>query len=333
MNPASAATPTAVSTDPPSEAGTRLSGGFLILVRIGWVALVAFCLVIFVVSLPIYFGHLREMCITDWCYPGQLRLASVQVLHSLGLSLNGYAILNLVGLIALDLVWIMVAAVLFWHRSDDWMVLLFVLALVTQIGNPGFDQVDLEQAHSVWLLPVVSVQFLSNVGFLALALFPNGRFVPRWMVWVVLGWTFLMAAENFFPGTPFNRYNWPGPINLAVTIGFILSLVGTQLYRYRRASSPVQRQQTKWVVYASTIYLLGLIAEFLIFELPPYFFPALAVTDPLHQLANALTSNVVPVLIPICIGIAILRYRLWDIDIIINRTLVYGVLTVSVVAF
>src|SRR5258707_8206256 len=64
----------------------------------------------------------------------------------------------------------------------------------------------------------------------------------------------------------------------------------------------------------------------------PSYFPALAVSPQLHHLVAALAINLLSVLIPLSIGIALLRYRLWDIDIIINRTLVYGVLTLSTVA-
>jgi signal transduction histidine kinase len=64
----------------------------------------------------------------------------------------------------------------------------------------------------------------------------------------------------------------------------------------------------------------------------PSSFPALAVSPQLHHLVAALALYLLSVLIPLSIGIALLRYRLWDIDMLINRTLVYGVLTLSTVA-
>ncbi len=104
------------------------------------------------------------------------------------------------------------------------------------------------------------------------------------------------------------------------------------LYRYRRVSSQVERQQTKWVVFACTIFLVSAGAALLELNVLPYYFPALGLSNQLAQLLSALVIWLLPVLIPLSIGIALLRYHLWDIDILINRTPVYGVLTVSIVA-
>jgi hypothetical protein len=98
-----------------------------------------------------------------------------------------------------------------------------------------------------------------------------------------------------------------------------------QLYRYRQVSSPMQRQQTKWVVFGFAVpaivyvggYVLGLI------------FPVVASSDSLYEPASAAVNSFLVLFIPLSFGFAMLRTRLWDIDVLINRTLVFGTLTAS----
>jgi hypothetical protein len=97
----------------------------------------------------------------------------------------------------------------------------------------------------------------------------------------------------------------------------------TQVYRYVHVSSLVQRQQTKLVVFAITMLLVVQIG----FSLPTLFFPSLQQPGSLYLLVYNIISPLSLLLLPLSMGIAILRYRLWDIDIIIHRTLVYGTLT------
>ena len=107
------------------------------------------------------------------------------------------------------------------------------------------------------------------------------------------------------------------------------SLVFSQIYRYRHVSTPVERQQTKWIVFGVAVGLLG-------FLLLGVFLPAfLQLFIPLQNLDLLLLVILVTsiylllLLIPLSLAIAILRYRLWDVDALINKTLVYGTLTAT----
>src|SRR5439155_13375898 len=108
-------------------------------------------------------------------------------------------------------------------------------------------------------------------------------------------------------------------------VSVLLSLVIAQVYRYRRVSTPVQRQQTKWVVYCFAVLILLAVGLWVI---PQLIFPALRQPGSLFSSLGTIVGDSLLVLIPISFGIAILRYRLYDIDILINRTLVYSTLTV-----
>jgi hypothetical protein len=100
-------------------------------------------------------------------------------------------------------------------------------------------------------------------------------------------------------------------------------VAAVQFYRYRRLYTPMQRQQTKWVVFG---YLVGVVVNVFFFALGALV-PGLSASDSSYQLLTGFVSAFLSLLIPLSIGIAILRHQLWDIDTIINKALVYGLLT------
>src|SRR5205085_3048656 len=110
-----------------------------------------------------------------------------------------------------------------------------------------------------------------------------------------------------------------------IELGVAIFVIVVQPYRYRRVSSPLQRQQTKWAVYGATAGIL----VFLAWYVPPLAFPPLSQTGSFYSVFFNPVFTFLTLVFPICIGFAILRYRLWDIDILINRTLVYGTLTAT----
>ena len=132
----------------------------------------------------------------------------------------------------------------------------------------------------------------------------------------------------FFPHAPFMPKIYAATLGYFVLVGEVAFVVAVQLYRYRRVSSPLQRQQTKWVVFGiavpMTVYLGGTV--------PYLIFPALAEPSSPYGAPYQLALNAsicLLFLIPLSFGFAMLRNRLWDIDVLINRTLVYSILTAS----
>src|SRR6266581_5835426 len=167
--------------------------------------------------------------------------------------------------------------------------------------------------NSAWgVLAMVFNVLTSGLYVLVLLLFPDGRFVPRWTRWLLL--CGVVAALLSFMS---NVYN----LVLYAVLGMILI---AQVYRYRHASSPLQRQQGKWFIFGGivvVIIIVGLIV-------PKYIFPSFGQAGSFYLLVNIPIFIVISLYLPLCIGLAMLRYRLWDIDIIIHRTLVYSTLTV-----
>jgi signal transduction histidine kinase len=176
-----------------------------------------------------------------------------------------------------------------------------------------------------------------------LLLFPTGHLPsPRWRpvaraaaaglaAWV-LGNAFAprLITDNTPTPNPVGAASPAGNVFVVLAIGGLLLIVGTGVaaivslaFRYRRAGT-VEREQLKWLVYAGALIVLALLAELVVGH---FMSPGNASSN----VGNALSSGAVA-LIPIAIGIAIFRYRLYDIDVVINKTLVYGSLAAFITA-
>jgi hypothetical protein len=222
----------------------------------------------------------------------------------------------------------MVSTVIVWRRSDDRMALLVALLLVA--FGPIIATSSVWATSSPWQVPNACLYFLAGALFaLVFSLFPNGQFVPRWMRWTVVVSLAVQVPYIFFPHAPFTLKIHADTIGYLTSLGETALLAVVQLYRYRQVSSPLERQQTKWVVFGFavpiTIYVGGTVLYLI--------FPALAEPRSPYGAPYQLALNGISIglllLIPLSFGFAMLRSRLWEIDVLINRTLVYGALTAS----
>jgi serine phosphatase RsbU (regulator of sigma subunit) len=276
-----------------------------------------------VASIPSYFASLHHILNTPSPpdFGGPLTSSTgLQDLRAAGLSLDFYASYNVLLSIVLLLASVAVGLMIFLRRFDTRITLLasFTLVLFPTAGNP----VNLATLPPAWTLLVQSVHFLSEVCLgLFFYLFPGGQFVPRWVRWLSVGLIAYWAAAVFLPTSQLSI-----PLRFMLFFGLGVSQVLVQVYRYRRVSSPLERQQTKWVVFGIVVGLGGIVIEIVVlYALLPLFFH-------LSVFAYMIGSTVITILLlffPLSLGIAILRSRLWEIDIIINRTLVYGSLTAT----
>jgi hypothetical protein len=296
---------------------TRLQGARLVTARIVWAALVVLILAAYVSSLPDYLAQLQMVCVHAPCAYGQISLSTQGALHTLGLEVGSYAVFSVVlALIIACSAWA-VSGVIFWRKSDDWMALLVALLLV--VGGTLYVVETEVTGQSAWRLPAQLLGLLTFVVYyLVFSLFPDGRLAPRWTRWLLVAFcTLLVIFSSLFPN-PFALPLWLSVSIEVVLFGFYASLVVGQIYRYRHVSGPVQRQQTKWVVYGLTVTVVLIVGG----NLPVLLFPQ----SPYPLVYHPILACTL-LLIPLTISIAILRYRLWDIDVIIKRTLVYSTLT------
>ena len=312
------------ASSPDAQTFRPLSGRQLLLARLGWLVVFVVTIGLFSANIPAYYDSLISFSAPE------LDAATVRAnLEAADVSIERYATYLLGISIASALVWVVVGTVIFWRRSDNWIALFASLCLIT-FGTFGLKESALvlpDQYPAVWL-PVRLLALFGSVAIYAFVLiFPNGRFVPRWTRWAVI----LFAAHDvffyLFPGSVFDIARSFPPLDFAVLSTFACIAIGSQLYRYRHVSTPAERQQTKWVVFGVLAAGLGVLA----FEVPISGSP-FGQFAPQYALAiqTALFGSLL--LIPLSIGVAILRYRLWDIDVVINRTLVYGALSAIVVA-
>jgi len=240
----------------------------------------------------------------------------------MGLPLGDYAAYIVAFTLASVVVCLGVSTVIVWRRSDDRMALLVALMLVT-LGPISATSAVLASS-SPWRVPNACLYFLTlALLVLVFLLFPTGQFVPRWTRWTLVVFLAVLVPFTFFPMAPFSLNTQALSLYYLTSLGEAAILAVVQLYRYRRVSSPMQRQQTKWVAYSIAVLCIVIVVGYGLL-----IFPALAEPSSLYPLALYGVGAFLLLFIPLSFGFAMLRYRLWDIDVLINRTLVYGALTV-----
>ena len=259
-----------------------------------------------------------------------------------------YAALDLV----VFLVFSVIAFTIIVSKSDNYLVLAVSVALVlyASTGSLGFSALSqqvmrlcpgpwflqsvecartLQTPADYWSLVIDFLIAASTVSVPVLAyLFPNGRFVPRWTRWLAAVWVGWGVLALVFP--VLNPSAWsPAQYALLVYVFGLVTGIYAQVYRYRYVSTPDQKQQTKWVAFGfAAASIVGSVLLAVIIS-ASYFIPLLKSIQPQTYYMVLLPAYFVSQsIVPVCIGMSILRRRLWDIDVVINRTLVYGLLSV-----
>lgn len=307
---------------PASE--TRLRGRFLWPARIAWVLILALIVSMLVVNAPANVVYARLEYQIQQARWAILSITSLQTFAGWLVAVRWLIVT----------IYFAVALLIAWRKWNDWFALFVSAALLLLAW--GF---VMRSDHNTWLYPrllqvVPATPFiLAQLPLLGLVLlfflFPDGRFVPRWHKWLAL--PPVLATALFFYGDenrlvwrdyrPFLE-QWAWPIWATLLLVSLLMALAGQVYRYRRVAMPAQRQQMKWVLF-------GLAA---ILSIPLLSWPLEDAAGAWGALAAIGLELAATTFLPITIGFSILRYRLWDIDLLINRTLVFGGLTLLVAA-
>jgi hypothetical protein len=270
-----------------------------------------------------YFNGLVSPCTGDVCLQGQLSPEAILMLQGLGMSPQFYAGYTLTLIIGTTVTALLVAGVIVWRRPADRGALVTVLCLVTLPPNAVLQA--LAAASPLWSRPVQVLGWLAAVSLaLFFYTFPNGRFVPRLTRWLALAWAVLMLLDNFAPGLLDALPLFTG-LTGPLFAGFSVSFGAAQVVRYRRAASSLERQQAKWAAFG-----LGVaITTYQAYTLAVNLLPGSSRFGSLLPLARTSFDALLILSLTITVGLAILRFRLWDIDLLINRALVYSALTLA----
>jgi hypothetical protein len=309
-----------------SDSSARIKNPWLTIARAAWLLIAPLNLILGIISLPTYYQKLSSLNVTAELPTGWTPPALQAALGQIGIPPSFLALwLILVSWIAL-LAYASIGFFIFWRKSDTWLGLFssYVLvglagtfagedvAVIASISSPWY---EIFHFATVWVWPAL---------FIFLTIFPDGRFVPRWTRWTIPFWfLFITLGEVYLFATGEDlAFLFP------VVFGLFGISVFSQVYRYRKVSGSIERQQTKWFLFVLAIWFpIAIFNNIYIF-----IFPALAQPSSTKLIIDLLMSSLVTLcgaLVPISIGIALFRYHLWDIDIIIRRTLIYGGLTLT----
>src|SRR5215217_5002652 len=206
-----------------STSATTLRGRWLLLARVTWALIAVSALGLFVASIPAYVSNIFEIGQADWMGdPVEAPAALVLALDLLGVLAS----------VTAALVCLTLGIVLFWRRSDDWMV-VFTSAYLLLYGTIMAGPLEWAENFSTLAVDVLQPLLLTTPTVALIVLFPDGRFVPRWTRWLIFSSIPLLVTTFYLP-----LFYWSVFLSMIV-----LGAMYAQIYRYRNVSTPPERQQ------------------------------------------------------------------------------------------
>jgi predicted Ser/Thr protein kinase len=312
----------------PTTPAYRLEGSWLFFTRVVWVVLTLLAIFILAGGMWETYRRFSEplLCTLGTPLEQTTCIANAQALVQLGLPIWFYGPQTALIMVVEAVPMILVGILIFSRKSHELFGWLFSLVIVFT-GTISFDPsipyfyLQLWGNYPALILLGHFAQFIGGTLIAFWCMFPDGHFVPRWTRWLPLTLAVLTFFSAFFPNSPFDYLALPQPFPRLITYLYAALIAYSLIYRYHHIADGAQRQQIKWVVVTGAFFVFMIIIDPLPFTHP-------GISEALRHIFYDSISTLVSILIAVGIAFSIMRYRLWDIDFIINRSLVYGALTV-----
>ena len=275
---------------------------------------------VFSLGVPLYFQNYIENIDSE----------TLSALDGLGLSAVFYASYQTALVVLLAIAFSIAGVIIAVNKSDDWLALLVAFTLIGQGAN-AFGPLQRVAAIPSFEMPVRFIIAMVLMGLpLSCYLFPDGKVQKRWMLYVVSVWFVWLMVSVFWHSFPLNIFERGGNATLRYLLSLLAVLstgIYAQVYRYRHTTSPIKREQLKWIVFGIAVGIfmgIGVNLFLTLFELTNPSASTYLIVDMVTQTLSVVAQFTVPV----AVVFSILKHRLYDIELVINRSLVYGSLTI-----
>jgi len=252
---------------------------------------------------------------------------TLTALQNLGMSATFYAAYKTSLVVLLAVAFGVSGIIIASYKSEEWLALLVAFTLIGQGVNAFYPLNRLEEVPG-FQIPVHFIISMILMGLvLSCYLFPDGKLQKGWMKYTAWIWFIWLMLSTFWESVPLNLYRDRGLLYYLSLLIVLGTGIYAQVYRYRNTDNPIKREQLKWVVFGVAVGILtgvGALLFMTIFQMTKPSPGAYLIADMVTQTLSVIAQFSVPV----AVVFSILRYRLYDIELVINRSLVYGILTI-----
>lgn len=296
-----------------------------------WLICTTTALIPFVGGIPLRYETIMTICepeLSQSCPDFTITPDELLILLSNGLTHEMYALFFVAISLIFGCGFFGTGVWIFIRRPDKWATIIISLAFVTfGLASDGNTAALFAATYPQWAWVT---QFNSTLSYISIALlflnFPNGRLTPPWGVYLVIFWVswFILGFLNI---VPFPIRPTENPFYLAISLAYLGSMISIQVYRYFYDYSHQEKLQTKRALVGATISFFCLLVYL---GVPILIWPELWEPGPQRLMYRATAYPIYRfsmLLMPVFIVTAMKQYRLWDVDYLVKRTIVYTVVT------